>query len=408
MKYGEEKAESEEFWPEGFSIRDSTFSKSLEGHGAVDDYNADRKPGPLFVNRKREGGFAGIQTFAKCPVCLTPEDLVAGKMDVAVCGVPWDATASGRHGANMGPMAIRQVDYKGGAGSRDFYSLAAHVDPFKELNICDFGDAPITLGNTPKTFDDIRKFIGAIVGTGAIPIIMGGDHGITWPCATALADKYGFGKVGIVHFDAHCDCWEEGPDTIGSHGAPMRHLIESGAVPGANFVQVGLRGYSPDQPLQNWMAEHGMRSHFMAEINRYGFDKVLDEAVNEALDQADHLYISLDIDVTDPAFAPATGTPEPGGLTSSDVLHAIRRLTAEVGIVGMDVVEVAPPYDDKGEITSLLANRAIREALTGTAMRRQGLTEPDYLAPEALDFSLARKRVADETAAETETGADNK
>jgi agmatinase len=168
----------------------------------------------------------------------------------------------------------------------------------------------------------------------------------------------------------------------------MRKLIESGAVPGRNFVQVGLRGYSPDQSLQDWMREHQMRSHFMAEINRYGFAAVLDRAIDEALDQADHLYISLDIDVCDPAYAPGTGTPEPGGLTSIDVLSAMRRLAAEVGIVGMDVVEVSPAYDAAGQITVLLASRAIHEVLTGIAIRRSGITEPDYLHPDALHHGV--------------------
>ncbi|MCI2424401.1 arginase family protein, partial [Saccharopolyspora sp. K220] len=122
----------------------------------------------------------------------------------------------------------------------------------------------------------------------------------------------------------------------------------------------------------------------MAEINRDGFDKVLERAIDEALDQADYLYLSLDIDVADPAFAPGTGTPVAGGLTSINVLSAVRRLAAEVGIVGMDVVEVSPPYDNQGEITALLANRAIREALTGIAMRRKGITEPRYAHPHAL------------------------
>lgn len=164
----------------------------------------------------------------------------------------------------------------------------------------------------------------------------------------------------------------------------MRKLIDSGAVPGRNFVQVGLRGYWPERKTLDWMAENQMRSHFMAEINRYGFDQVLERAVDEALDQADHLYVSVDIDVADPAYAPGTGTPEPGGLTSVNLLTAVRRLAAEVGIVGMDVVEVSPPYDGQGEITCLLANRVVREALTGIAMHRTGVTEPDYLHPAAL------------------------
>lgn len=360
----------------------------LGGHGATDAFNTDRTPGPIHVNRKGEGGFHGVQTFAKLPVCLTPEDLRAGKIDVAICGVPWDSTVTGRSGAGQGPFAIRSCDYLGGWG-HPMASLGTRVDPFEVLRCCDFGDAPITVGSTLATFESIRKFIAAIVvGGGAIPVILGGDHGITWPCATAVADHYGHGKVGIVHFDAHADTGKDMPGGLGSHGTPMRKLIESGAVPGRNFVQVGLRGYWPEQSTLDWMKEQRMRTHFMAEIDRYGFDRVLERAVDEALDQADHLYLSLDIDVTDPAFAPGTGTPEPGGLSSSNVLRAVRRLTAEVGIVAMDVVEVAPPYDDRGQITALLANRAVREALVGTGMRRLGLTQPDYLHPDALDHGV--------------------
>ena len=121
------------------------------------------------------------------------------------------------------------------------------------------------------------------------------------------------------------------PGSLGGHGTPMRRLIESGAVPGRNFVQVGLRGYWPEQETLDWMKQNQMRTHFMAEIDRFGFDRVLERAIDEALDQADHLYLSVDIDVCDPAYAPGTGTPEPGGLTSGALLRAVRRLAAEVG-----------------------------------------------------------------------------
>ena len=356
----------------------------LEGHGARDPYGAaaGRRPGPMHVDRYDGGGSFGIQTFGKLPVCLTPEDLVAGEIDVAVCGVPWDATATARSGTRFGPQAIRSCDYVGGYGYPHNH-LGVRVDAFEELRMCDYGDAPIALGNVMRTFVGIRKFIGTIVTSGAIPIILGGDHSITWPCAMAVADHHGHGKVGIVHFDAHADTAPDSPGHLASHGTPMRKLIESGAVPGRNFVQVGLRGYWPTPDTLSWMEDQQMRTHFMAEILRDGFDTVLERAVDEALDSADHLYISLDIDVADPAFAPATGTPEPGGLTSAQVMSAVRRLSAEVGIVGMDVVEVSPPYDGPGAITALLANRAVREAMTGTAMRRLGLTEPAHIDPRA-------------------------
>jgi agmatinase len=134
------------------------------------------------------------------------------------------------------------------------------------------------------------------------------------------------------------------------------------------------------------MEEQEMRSHFMAEVQRHGFDVVLERAVNEALSgSADLLYISVDVDAVDPSHAPGTGSPEPGGLASADVLRAVRRLAAEVGMVGMDIVEVSPPYDSGNNITALFAHRCVLEGLTGTAMRRLGMTEPDYLDPRAAD-----------------------
>ena len=206
---------------------------------------------------------------------------------------------------------------------------------------------------------------------------------MTWPNVTAVADSLGYGNVGVVHFDAHADTAPDLQGVLASHGAPMRRLIESGAVRGRNFVQIGLRGYWPGPDIRAWMEEQEMKSHFMAEVQAQGFDAVLDRAVNEALEGAEHLFISLDIDVVDPSAAPATGSPEPGGLTSREVLRAVRRLSAEVGIVGMDVVEVSPPYDSGNNITCLLAHRCVLEALTGIAMRRLGLTQRDYLEPRA-------------------------
>jgi arginase family enzyme len=139
-----------------------------------------------------------------------------------------------------------------------------------------------------------------------------------------------------------------------------------------------------------WMQEQGMHSHFMAEVQRHGFDTVLERAINEALSGgADRLYISVDVDAVDPAHAPGTGSPEPGGLTSAEVLRAVRRMCAEVGMVAMDVVEVSPPYDSGNNITALFAHRCVLEALTGTAMRRLGITGPDYLDEESAGGPLS-------------------
>ncbi len=349
----------------------------------------DRPPGPLRVNRTEyEMAFSGIQTFLKLPVCLTPEDLRAGGVDVAVGGVPWDGTATGLTGTHLGPSAMRQGDYI--TDSARLSHLDVRVDPFEHLVVVDYGDADILIGDPKRTYENVRSFVSQIIEGGAMPIVMGGDHGITWPSATAVADAYGYGKVGIVHFDAHADTSPDMRGALHGHGTPMRRLIESGAVPGRNFVQVGLRGYLPQPPVLAWMEEQQMRSHFMAEIRRDGFGTVLERAIDEALDNADHLYLSIDVDVADPAYAPGTGTPEPGGLTSAEVMWAARRIAAEVGIVAMDVVEVSPPYDVGPGITAQFARRCILEALTGTAMRRIGLTQPDYVDPRSAGTSTPR------------------
>ncbi len=344
------------------------------------DGPTSRQPGPINLNRYAlEFAWQGIPTFMKLPVCLTPADLRAGQIDVAVGGAPWDGTATTRSGTHLGPQAIRTCDH---LTSPPYVRPHLHVrvDPFAHLKVCDYGDAEVVIGSTDRTYQNIRTFVTEILEGGAMPIILGGDHGITWPAATALADRYGYGKIGVVHFDAHADTAPDMQGVLAGHGTPMRRLIESGAVLGRNFVQVGLRGYWPGPEVVAWMEEQQMHSHFMAEVQRHGFDVVLERAINEALSGgADQLYISVDVDAVDPAHAPGTGSPEPGGLTSAQVLRAVRRLCAEVGMVAMDVVEVSPPYDSGNSITALFAHRCVLEALTGTAMRRLGLTQPDYL-----------------------------
>ena len=150
----------------------------------------------------------------------------------------------------------------------------------------------------------------------------------------------------------------------------MRRLIESGAVAGRNFVQVGLRGYWPPPEVFEWMQEQGMRWHFMREIEERGAEAVIDEAIAEALDGPDAIYLSVDIDVLDPGMAPGTGTPEPGGMLTRELLRAVRRIVGAVELAGMDVVEVSPPYDH-AEVTAAAANRCVLEAISALAVKRQ-------------------------------------
>ena len=214
-----------------------------------------------------------------------------------------------------------------------------------------------------------------VASTGAIPIVLGGDHSITWPSATAIAEVRRPGSLGIVHFDAHADTASEDWGVLAGHGTPMRRLIESGAVAGRNFVQVGLRGYWPPADVVAWMREQEMRTHFMQEIWEDGIHAVIDRVIDEALDGPEYIYLSVDIDVLDPGFAPGTGTPEPGGMAPVDLLRIVRRIATDTRLVGVDVVEVAPAYDH-ADTTANNGHRVLWESISGMAKRRaQGLDQ---------------------------------
>jgi agmatinase len=340
-----------------------------------------RTPGPIHLARSvSQMAYSGIATFMGVPVCLDQADLRAGKVDVAILGAPLDMSA-GMRGAAFGPRHIR-------ADERVLFNMPSLlcnpdtlVKPFEVLNVVDYGDAPVDPWSLDNSIGPIRALVREIAETGAVPIILGGDHTLMLPDVAGIADVYGAGNVGVIHFDTHPDCADQIFGHNITHGTPIRRLIEEEHVPARNFIQIGLHSFAgPDQSLLDWMRKKGMRSHFMAEIESIGFNAVLEKAIAEALDGPKYLFISLDIDVLDPAFAPATGTPEAGGLTPRELLPAIRRVCHETPVVGMEVVEVAPLLDP-GYTTAMYARRAILEALTGLAQRRLGLPGPNYLHP---------------------------
>lgn len=347
------------------------------------DRHTPRPAGPIQIARYEwEPSYVGIQTFLKLPLCTTPADLSAGTIDVAIGGIPWDSTTTSRTGTHLGPQAIRRCD-SAYSVPLERPSQFTRVDPFEHLRLADYGDAQVVPADPAKTAVNIRRFVREILDGGALPILLGGDHWVTWPNVSAVAEFYGHGKVGLVHFDAHPDTAPFEPGSMGDHGTCIRQLVESGAVNGASIVQIGIRGYWPGPEVTTWMQEHEIRTHYMAEIEERGFDEVLDRAIDEARAGAEHVFLTFDVDSLDPAFAPGTGAPEPGGLTSSEVLRGVRRVVHEVAIVGMDVVEVNPAYDIGSNLTALLAHRVVLEALNGLAMRRAGIGERAYVHPRA-------------------------
>lgn len=347
-----------------------------------------REPGPISVPR-------GVPTFFRAPIAHTPEDLKAGKVDVAFLGAPLDM-GSGMRGAGWGPRGLRALDPRPGGvytgppdpsgtpASGENPNMHVMLDPFAVLNVVDYGDAPIDNLSTERTMEPVRAMVREIAATGAIPFIVGGDHSLEYANVAGLADVYGKGNVGVIHFDSHFDAWPI-RDHLMSHGQPVRRVVEEGHVLGKNYIQVGLRGYGPSENGFRWMRQQGMRYHTMAQVDRDGWDRVMTRVLAEALDGPEKLHISFDIDVIDPAFAPGTGTPEPGGPTPREMMPLVRNLCAQKNIVGMDIVEVAPLLDP-AYVTTLVANRILKECLTGIAMRKKGITDPDYLSPLVTDW----------------------
>ena len=249
------------------------------------------------------------------------------------------------------------------------WSIQSDVEPYNVLKVVDAGDAPVVPARLERGLRVIHEKVFRVASAGPIPIVLGGDHSVTYPSAAAVARHQHPRKVGIVHFDAHADTGTAQWGNLYGHGTPMRHLIEEGWVDGANFVQVGLRGYWPEKETWDWMREHGLRWHTMVEIEDRGAEAVIADAIAEALDGPDCIYLSVDIDVVDPGMAPGTGTPESGGMLGRELLRAIRQIVGQVELVGMDVVEVSPPYDTS-EVTAILAHRCVVEAISALAAKR--------------------------------------
>jgi agmatinase len=307
-------------------------------------------------------------TFLGVPA-VDPEDEASwGDAQALILGAPFDGGTSHRSGCRFGPYALRTSDYLPHDGSRP--SLALGVDPLLDLGVRDLGDVEMPSGDLALSMSRLEAQVTRIAERGILPIVLGGDHTIAWPDVTGVARARGWGRVSVIHFDAHADTGDTQFGSLYGHGTPMRRLIDSGACRGDRFIQVGLRGYWPEPETLDWMADQGMRSFEMAEITERGLTAVLDDAIALALDDCDSVFLSVDVDVVDPGSAPGTGTPEPGGLSARQLLDAIRRLAMEVPLAGMDVVEVSPPFDH-AEITAYLGNRVVLEALGGVAWRRR-------------------------------------
>lgn len=339
----------------------------------------EREPGPISLGRYN--GRGGPPTFGNFPLALSQEDLIAGEVDVAILGAPLNMGSGWR---DSGGAATRELRVLGRAiGGSDQY---VQVDAGRVLNVVDYGDVAIDNASTERSMKHVRDLVREIAETGAVPFIVGGDHSLEYPNVAALADVYGKEQVSVIHFDSHYDAWWGGAHLI-SHGAPVYRLLNEGHVRVADYIQVGLRSAGPDREAFKWMRENGMRYHTMAEIERRGWDAVIDRVVAEASEEGRKLHISFDIDVIDPAFTVATGTPVPGGLNMRESISIVRRLCAESNVVGFDLVELHPALDPTYR-TTLNSAHVIKACLTGLAMNEKGLTAPHYLSPVSSEHAV--------------------
>ena len=303
--------------------------------------------------------FAGLLTFGGAPFTEDPAELEG--FDVAIVGAPMDDLVSDRPGARLAPRAIR------GASSPPGPHLEVKVDAFAELKVVDFGDAPVIPADPATSHAAIEATVGQVLAAGVLPVVLGGDHSITEPAVRACAAVHG--PVGMVHFDTHTDTGKEVFGVERSHGTFIRRLIDGGHLDGARYAQIGLRGYWPGDEVFAWQAEHGITSLFMHDVRDLGIREVVGRAL-EAVGPGP-VYLTVDVDVLDPAFVPGTGTPEPGGMTAVDLLLAVRTVAAGTELIGADVVEVIPTAVATDDYSALVAERVVRETLTGLALRRR-------------------------------------
>jgi agmatinase len=299
--------------------------------------------------------YTGVRTFARCPHVTEP----AG-VDAAIVGVPFDTATSYRPGARFGPEAIR-------AGSMLLrpYNPALAVDVFARLSVADWGDLAVTPGNAERTAGQIAAGLESLIAASVTTIVLGGDHSIVLGELRAHAARHG--PLALVLLDAHADTWDQYYGERYFHGTPFRRAVEEGLLVPERSLMAGMRGplYGPsDLDEARALGFEVIVGDELRELTPERYGALVRDRVGDA-----PAFVSFDIDVIDPAFAPGTGTPEVAGLTPGEALALIRSL-AGVEFSGFDVVEVSPPYDDRGETTALLAANVAYEFLSLAALAR--------------------------------------
>jgi agmatinase len=302
--------------------------------------------------RGQQPAFAGINTFRKAPYLEDVHEV--GKHEVAILGAPFDMGTTYRAGCRFGPQAIRRI-----SALYDSYSVDMAVDLEEELDLVDLGDVFVNPSTLETSCDQIDRAVSWVVGEGVFPVVLGGDHSIGYPDVRAIAPHID-GRVGIIHLDRHLDIQERDMDER-MHTTPWFHATNIENAPPANLVQMGIGGWYGSRPGVKVARDRRTTVLTITDIEEVGVERAAELALEVAWKDADAVFLSFDIDSVDAGFVPGTGSPEPGGLLPREALKLLR-LIAREGICGMEVVEVAPPYD-VSDMTAQLACRAVMDVL---------------------------------------------
>ena len=333
-----------------------------------------RDPGPFSVHRYLFPQ-SGIPTFAGASVAIWPEDLVAGEVDVAIIGVPSNAS-SGRRDAGNGPNAMRATNT---IAMPDMQSL---IKPHEVLSVVDYGDFSVDWLTTELTIGHVTDMVAETAATGAIPMLVGGDTSMLYPGVKGVARARGNATFGLLQLNAHPDAERFGDHTVSDRQAIFL-LLDEGIVNGSETLQVGLRGPAVDVETLQWLRSKNVRYHTMAEIQQRGFDEVLKRVLREVENGPDAFFVSIDVSVMDPSEMVAAGRIVPNGLRVEEVTRAIRHVCATKDIVGFEIPDLAPMLDFS-RLSVINANAVLNACLVGIAVRKSGL-DPDYVHPLALD-----------------------
>lgn len=324
----------------------------------LDEYK--RAPGPFSIASYMYQA-SGIPTFAQAPVALRKEDLVAGKVEVAFMGIPLDLS-SGVRDAKHGPVTLRSTD---GLVGTDVYT---GLDPAKVLRIVDYGDVSVDNMSIERSVGHVRMMVGDVASTGAVPFIVGGDHSLMYPDVAAMVDTYGKGKVGVLQLDAHIEGEGEGAHFL-SDGQSVSRLIKDGIISGKEIVQVGVRGMGTTSADMDRLKGLGVRMLSMAEIEKDGWQTVVDRALAAVRSGPENLFVSFDMSVLDSAYAPAAGRAVPNGLTMREAVPLVRMLCAQKKVVGFELLDPAPILDLSFK-SAQNANYILHSCLAGMAQRK--------------------------------------